>query len=197
MTSRTATEEGLQALGRFLLDSMESFEQRVTIEKLVEMLADQGHQTNSSYIERLRNRLVRKGLKCDFVWALACTNVLKKPSGKPYSHEEILMIICGNFDPYEEIRLAEAEGTYIYNTKAVQFIRRLITASGQDPDTEQGIKVFAKQVGIEISRFQLLLRGQIPTWEEFLSLSRFMDDGNPAPLVALYRFEQAQPKKRS
>jgi hypothetical protein len=171
------TNDGVRKLADLLRSQMEDDFPKVTIKELTNRLAAIGYDVDVSKLARLRNG-VRSEPSAALIWAIAKLEFLKDPTGKPYSHEELLEMMAGRLES-EKIFSVMTEKSL--NAAPVNLIR------GKMREMKKNAEAFARFCDIPVDRMSAILQGEIPTWTEFINLGRVLfNDKNPAPLISLY-----------
>lgn len=185
MGAYNSTPESNRVFGEFLRETMEDPAHRISSHELVQILQEQDYETSPSRIDRLRAG-GQKEPGALLIWRLAELKLLKKPDGEPYSHEELLLILCGQLNPLETWRLSERSGVYgMPNAAAIQFLESMMQSEHLD------LRQFARDRNIPERRMRQILRGAVPNPAEFFKLAKRLTRGNPAPLIELYDLGKA------
>jgi hypothetical protein len=180
------TTEGIRRFADLLKKQMGDAFPKITVLELINRLAAIGYDTNPSRIDRLKAGLALEP-PAGLIWAIAKLNFLTKPSGEPYSHEELLLMMTGagaNISGAD----ANADDPDVPNAEAVKMIRTKMR------EMNKNAAAFARFCEIEPIRMKHILDGEVPTWAEFINLGRVLfADHNPAPLIELYPISVEQP----
>jgi hypothetical protein len=85
-------KSGIRKFADLLREQMEAAFPKITVKELVNRLAAIGYDTNPSRIDRLRSGLATEP-PAGLIWAIAKLELLRHPSDRPYSHEELLELM--------------------------------------------------------------------------------------------------------